>query len=110
SPRWAALGDALLARPAVDLLIQRTGKPGTVAVRSAARGTALLSMTDGRYDYDPTSGDPLGIGRALCRVSSDEAYDATIETDYPDSVVQILHLALAPRSGEIILSAARDWD
>ena len=28
----------------------------------------------------------------------------------PDSVVQIVHLALAPRSGEIILSAARDWD
>ena len=39
-----------------------------------------------------------------------DAYDATAETDYPDGVVQIAHLVTAPRSGEIVLSAARDWD
>jgi hypothetical protein len=43
-------------------------------------------------------------------VSADEAHASTMETDYPDSIVQIAHLATAPRSGDIILSAARDWD
>jgi hypothetical protein len=37
-------------------------------------------------------------------------HDATFETDYPDCIVQIAHLAAAPRSGDIILSATRDWD
>jgi hypothetical protein len=38
------------------------------------------------------------------------AYDATIESDYPDAMVQIAHLAASPRSGDILLSASRDWD
>jgi hypothetical protein len=65
---------------------------------------------DDRYHYVRDNGDPLGIGRDLHGATDDEAYDATIETDYPDSIVQIVHLALAPRSGDIILSASRDWD
>jgi len=63
-----------------------------------------------RYFYRCDTGDPLGIGGDVDGVESIEAYDRTIETDYPDSIVQIVHLALAPRSGDIILSAARDWD
>jgi hypothetical protein len=43
-------------------------------------------------------------------MNADAAYEATIDSDYPDAVVQIAHLAGAARSGEIILSAARDWD
>src|SRR5437762_8518911 len=39
-----------------------------------------------------------------------EAYDATIGSDYPDALVQIAHLISSPRSGDIILSASRDWD
>jgi hypothetical protein len=38
------------------------------------------------------------------------AHEATAQSDYPDAIVQIAHLAGAARSGEIILSAARDWD
>src|SRR6185437_15839803 len=63
-----------------------------------------------RYHYRRESGDPLGIGADLANVTADDAYDATIDTDYPDGVVQIVHLATAPRSGELIVSAARDWD
>ena len=43
--------------------------------------------------YRRDGGDPLGIGRDLDGVSANEAYDATIDTDYPDGVVQIVHLA-----------------
>jgi hypothetical protein len=79
-------------------------------VRSASRGDAIVTLDESGYHYRRESGDPLGVGRDLCRASADVAYDALIDTDYPDGVVQIAHLASAPRSGEIILSAARDWD
>jgi hypothetical protein len=69
-----------------------------------------VSEEKGRFFYRRESGDPLGIGQDLHCVSSNDAHDAMAETDYPDGIVQIVRLALAPRSGEIILSAARDWD
>jgi hypothetical protein len=106
--RYAALLAALLARPSVDLALLPLAD--RVSVRSASRGAGVVWSDGPDYHYRCETGDPLGIGRDLVAVSSDAAYDATIETDYPDSVVQIVHLALSQRSGEIILSAARDWD
>jgi Uncharacterized proteins of the AP superfamily len=110
--RYTTLFNTMLSRPSVDLaLVPMTT---TVAVHSASRGVATTwherDHGGERYHYRRDTGDPLGIGQDLHGVSANEAYDATIATDYPDSVVQIVHLALAPRSGEIILSAARDWD
>jgi hypothetical protein len=43
-------------------------------------------------------------------VDADAAHDACAGSDYPDAVVQIAHLAGAARSGDVIVSAARDWD
>jgi hypothetical protein len=106
--RWSPLVASLLARPSVDLLLLR--RSDGALVRSASRGDAVVSLDEGGYHYRRQSGDPLGVGRDLCRASADVSYDAMIDTDYPDGVVQIAHLASAPRSGEIILSAARDWD
>jgi hypothetical protein len=106
--RWSPLVASLLARPSVDLLLVRRSDGALVC--SASRGDAVVSLDEGGYHYRRQSGDPLGVGRDLCRASADAAYDAMTDTDYPDGVVQIAHLASAPRSGEIILSAARDWD
>jgi Type I phosphodiesterase / nucleotide pyrophosphatase len=106
--RYAKLFNTVLALPSVDLAL--VPRATTVDIHSAARGVASAWIEGERYYYRRDTGDPLGIGRDLDAVTSEDAYDATIETDYPDSVVQIVHLALAPRSGEIILSAARDWD
>jgi hypothetical protein len=105
---WAPLITSLLARPSVDLLLTR--RLDGAVVRSASRGDAVVSLDERGYHYRRQSGDPLGVGCDVCRASTDAAYDATIDTDYPDGIVQIAHLASAPRSGEIILSAARDWD
>jgi hypothetical protein len=55
------------------------------------------------------SGDPLGIG-AHEELSGGDAHAVTAACDYPDALVQIAHLAGSARAGEIILSAARDWD
>jgi hypothetical protein len=62
------------------------------------------------FDYRMESGDPLGVGSDVICVSADEAHAITLDGDYPDGIVQIALLATAPRSGDIILSAARDWD
>jgi hypothetical protein len=82
---------------------------GSCEIRAAGRGLATLTWGESRYSYAPSSGDPLGIG-ARTSLSESEAYDITIKTDYPDALVQVASLVGSARSGDIILSAARDWD
>lgn len=106
--RYEALHSTLLGRASVDLML--VPHSGRVSVASAARGTATTWRDERGYHYERGSGDPLRIGVNVSNASDAAAYDATIATDYPDSIVQIVHLATAPRSGDIILSAARDWD
>jgi Type I phosphodiesterase / nucleotide pyrophosphatase len=107
--RWGALANEVLARPSVDLLLLPQGE-NRCEVRTSDRGAALVERSDGRFAYRTLTGDPLGIGQDLADVDDAAAYEATIGTDYPDSVVQIARLAGSRRSGELILSAARDWD
>ncbi|MDQ6688891.1 MAG: alkaline phosphatase family protein, partial [Gemmatimonadota bacterium] len=106
--RWGELAQSLLARESVDLLILPTS-PSSCEIHSRVRGMARLAWAESAYSYTPESGDPLAIGN---RQSLDDraAYDATIESDYPDALVQIAHLAASPRSGDVLLSASRDWD
>jgi len=114
-PWWPSLGDKwydlverLLTRASVDLLILPTST-ASCEIRANGRGSATLSWVESRYSYTPNSGDPLGIG-AQNSLDDGEAYDATIASDYPDALVQIAHLIASPRCGDIVLSAARDWD
>jgi len=106
--RYAALADSLLRRESVDLMLI-AGGPTTV-VRSRLRGDATVWHDGDGFHYARSSGDPLALGADVSGASADAAYDATIASDYPDAIVQIAHVASAPRSGEIILSASRDWD
>jgi arylsulfatase A-like enzyme len=106
--KWQAVRDAILARESVDIMILPTS-PHSCEIHALARGFAVLDWTDSTVTYQPATGDPLGIG-AHHECSYDDAHQATVESDYPDSLVQIAKLAGSPRSGEIILSAARNWD
>ena len=106
--RWNDLAESLLSRASVDLLILPIS-PASCEIRARGRGSATLTWSESRYVYTPQSGDPLGIG-VQNSLSDGEAYDATIESDYPDALVQIAHLIASPRCGDIVLSAARDWD
>ncbi len=106
--RWNDLSEKLLCRPSVDLLILPTS-PASCEIRGRGRGSATLAWSESRYSYTTVSGDPLGIG-TQASLGDDEAYDVMIESEYPDALVQIAHLVASPRSGDIILSAARDWD
>jgi hypothetical protein len=106
--RWNDLAERLLSRVSVDLLILPTS-PTSCEIRARGRGCATLTWGESRYSYQTVSGDPLGIGTRTS-LGDEEAYDVTIDSDYPDSLVQIAHLVASPRSGDVILSAARDWD
>ena len=106
--KWQAIRDVLLARDSVDLMVLPAA-PGSCEIHARDRGYAVLSWNGTALTYQPATGDPLGIG-AQHNLDDKKAYDVTIETDYPDSLVQIARLSDSPRSGEIILSAARDWD
>jgi hypothetical protein len=68
-----------------------------------------LEHDAGRYSYHPVTGDPLGVGEHE-RLTARDAWCISQGTDYPDSLVQIAHLAGAARSGDMILSAAPGWD
>jgi hypothetical protein len=69
----------------------------------------MIRVREGSYGYRTLTGDPLGIGPHEA-LSDAAAYEVTAASDYPDAIVQIVRLASAPRSGEIILSASREWD
>ncbi len=113
--RWDATVDALLARPSVDLVLL-PHDTDRCEVRSADRGRAFVerqrpgARNGSRYAYRPVDGDPLGLGGAHCGLTANAAHDVCAASDYPDALVQIAHLAGAPRSGDVIVSAARDWD
>lgn len=107
-PRWNEFAQRLLSRASVDLLLLPTG-PASCEVRAASRGTAVVEWSESRYSYTPRTGDPLGIGEQHS-LDGTAAYEATINSDYPDSLVQLAHLVTSPRGGDIILSASRDWD
>jgi predicted AlkP superfamily pyrophosphatase or phosphodiesterase len=106
--KWQAVRDALLARDSVDLMILPTAV-GSCEIHSRERGFAVMKWCGGRISYVPATGDPLGID-ARHELSDDEAYEITLGSDYPDALVQISRLSDSPRSGEIILSARREWD
>ena len=106
--RHEPLVDMLLGRAAVDLVLL-PHSPTRCEIRGRGRGSALLDWGGGTFRYRPQTGDPLDIGPRDVG-SPEAAYESTIDSDYPDALVQIAHIAAASRSGEIILSASRDWD
>ena len=84
-------------------------------VRAYGRGSAMVERSRGwdgelRYAYRPIDGDPLLLGGEIEPLDAAAAHARTLDSDYPDALVQIAHLAGAARTGEIILSAARGWD
>lgn len=107
--KWEPVVQQLLTRDSVDLVLLPHSADSVEIRARGRRGAAMLQTSEGRYTYRPRSGDPLGIGE-LTGLDREEAYDATFNSDYPDALVQIAALCSAERSGDLILSATRDWD
>ena len=106
--RWGDAADALISRESVDVMMLPLSE-SSCEVRARGRGHAVVSWSDSQYAYHPVSGDPFGIGERDY-MSEADAFDATIHSCYPDAIVQVARLSSCARSGDIILSAAREWD
>lgn len=107
--RWNDTAEMLLRRPSVDLLLLPHDKTAVEIHGGGGRGAAMLRRVGDRIDYTPTTGDPLGLGE-MHSVSEAESWERTLQTEYPDAAVQILSLNDCARTGDVILSATRDWD
>ena len=108
SSEWDCVVNLLLSRESVDLMLLPLS-PTSCEVRTSDRGVAVVSWDDGRYVYRTLTGDPLGFGEHD-DLSESDAFDVTIDSFYPDAIVQIARISSCSRSGDIILSAAPDWD
>jgi hypothetical protein len=108
SQRWSERVSDLLSFESVDLAIL-PHSTSRFEIRGRGRGCAFIERTNGHYAYRTSDGDPLGIGECS-NLSRTDAYEVMRDSDYPDAIVQIAHLAASERVGDVILSAARDWD
>jgi arylsulfatase A-like enzyme len=108
SSEWDCVANMLLSRESVDVMLLPLS-PASCEVSARERGSAVVSWDDGRYAYHPITGDPLGIGEHDY-LSESDAFDVTVDSFYPDAIVQIARISSCARSGDIILSAAPDWD
>lgn len=107
--RWGEVTRALIDRESVDLALMPLGDDACL-VHAKGRGDAIVRWRDGRYDYRPRDGDPLRLEDGLTGLDAAAAWDACLPTEHPDALVQIAHIAAAARSGDVILSANREWD
>ena len=104
-----SLATRLLERPSVDLLLAPLSN-NSCEVHSLVGGHAVVSKSGSTYSYARQTGDPLSLGADLHDLTAAAAHEACAAGNYPDAIVQIAELARAPRAGDIILSAAADWD
>jgi hypothetical protein len=102
-----AMLERLLALPAVRLAACR-GDAGGVVLRTH-RGRARLAEAAGLIQYQPETGDPLGLGGYL-ELDDRDLLSRTRETDLPDAPRQLLQLFQTVRAGDLVLAAALGAD
>ena len=109
--KWETVHDHLVARPSVDVALVALSAHRT-RVTNSRHGSAEVvhDPAAARWSYQTIDGDPLELGGSLHGLDSRDAWSATAQSPRPDSLVQIAALAPAARSGDIVLSAAADWD
>jgi hypothetical protein len=106
-PDFAGIHRWLLHEPAVDLLVTR--EDGVLLVESR-RGRARLAERDGEIEYRPLERDPFGFAELPERMSFGDALARTIDTSYPDGLMQLAQLFRSPRSGDLVISATPGFD
>ena len=100
--------EELLGKSAVDFTATRGDKPGEYIVQNQ-HGQALIRSHEQLYSYHPVSADPLGLGDKIA-INHREALETTIESNYPDALLQIAQLFRSRRAGDLIVSAANGFD
>lgn len=98
----------LIHQPAVDLAISQD-LDGWVRARGK-NGVVRVREKDSRLYWENLKGDILGLGQDRGDVDYFQALEKTASTGYPDSLLQISQLFRSPRTGDVVLSAAKGYD
>lgn len=106
--KYPGLLDDLIAEDAVDILACRSD-PHTVEVVTK-KGSARIQLEGDWIRYATDGPDPFGYENMKDHASADEVLTITKDSVYPDAVYQLAHLFTSPRSGDVVLSAAKGYD
>ncbi|MFQ5887545.1 MAG: alkaline phosphatase family protein, partial [Candidatus Hydrothermarchaeales archaeon] len=72
---------------------------------------AIIDCKNGKYRYESIKGDPLSLEEYSEEWLSEEKwYDATLNTQYPDSTVQISQIFNSSRVGDLVVTAKNGYD
>jgi hypothetical protein len=103
-----SLLDELLDREEVDFLAWR-GADGECVVRSGTGIARIIESREG-LQYRTESGDPFGLGDMATPLDRQEALDATLDSRYPDSLLQICQNFSSRRTGDLIVVSRNGYD
>lgn len=101
------VAEMLLDRSEIDLIAGRSAEGG-VTVASQKGRAHLVEDQDGSITYHISGSDPFGFEGIPQVLDSQSALSHTINTDRPDGIMQILQLFRSPRSGDLVISAAKN--
>lgn len=105
---YPGLLEELLNEPAVDLMVSKDSS-GWVWVESK-QGRAKVRELNGELTWENLSGNPLGLPSHSGTWNHREALRGTVESAYPDSLMQLTQVFRSSRAGDLVLSAAPGYD
>ncbi|MCK4413041.1 MAG: alkaline phosphatase family protein [Candidatus Eisenbacteria sp.] len=77
---------------------------------AAARGRAEVECSPEGLRYCPLEGDPFGLGVIDRPLDRQAALEATVDSDYPDALVQLEQFFGSPRSGDLLVVSRNGYD
>jgi predicted AlkP superfamily phosphohydrolase/phosphomutase len=104
-------GDAiekLVNEEAIDFVAMR--KEENIYLIKNQDGDATVEYLDSKFSYKPGSADPFKLGTNIIKLNHEEAFKATLDSDYPDALLQCHQLFSSHRAGDLIISASIGFD
>lgn len=98
----------LLENPAIDLVFGKN-EQGEIVIRSE-KGEASTKIENSHVYYKVNSDDPFGFSKMPEIFDFDFLLEETINTNYPDALVQINQLFDSRRTGDLVVSASPGFD
>ncbi|MBT3182583.1 MAG: hypothetical protein HN337_08785 [Deltaproteobacteria bacterium] len=96
---------SFLEKDEIDVLAGRSVEGGIVI--QSRRGKAhVLEDADGRVTYMIKGSDPFGYDSMPQIINSNLSLESSIDSNYPDGIIQLLQLFRSRRAGDVILSAS----
>ncbi len=103
------LVDSLLERQEVDI-VAGLDENGRVRIKSQRGEASTWLDKDDFIRYERFDGDPFGYNGISDRLNREDALKHSINTKYPDALLQIIQLLESTRSGDLVVSAKQGFD